>query len=75
MAKLESENVNSAQSQSVDRSGQPRRLPNDVPNLDPHSACFSAKLYGVWVAMGFRKPRVEVQGRLDLPELLPDVRP
>jgi hypothetical protein len=49
-------------------------LPNDLPNLDRHSVRFYAKLFGAWVAMGFRKPRFDVQGRLDLPELLPDVR-
>jgi hypothetical protein len=49
-------------------------LPNDLPNLDRHSVRFYAKRFGAWVAMGFRKPRFVVQGRLDLPELLPDVR-
>lgn len=32
-------------------------LPDDIPNARKHSLGFFAKLFGAWVAMGFRKPK------------------
>lgn len=41
-------------------------LPADgVPNLKGHSMKFVVKLLGAWVAMGFKTPRVDVEGKLD----------
>jgi hypothetical protein len=41
-------------------------LPTDIPNLKTHSIVFFAKLFSAWVSMGFRNPRFEVNGKLDL---------
>ncbi len=40
-------------------------LPNDIPNLTSHTARFYAKLFGAWVAMGFRNPKFEIKGKID----------
>ena len=42
------------------------RLPDDVPNARKHTAGFMWKLMAAWIAMGFRSPKVEVAGKLDL---------
>ncbi|MCK0095216.1 hypothetical protein MWU60_06510 [Yoonia sp. F2084L] len=39
-------------------------LPNDVPNLKQHSLSFYARLFGAWVKMGFRNPKIVVGGDL-----------
>jgi hypothetical protein len=39
-------------------------LPRDVPNYKWQSASFFAKLFGAWVAMGFRSPKIAVNGVL-----------
>ncbi|QED29929.1 hypothetical protein FRD01_22365 [Microvenator marinus] len=39
-------------------------LPTDIPNLKTHSIAFFAKLFAAWVAMGFRNPKFEVNGKL-----------
>ena len=42
------------------------RLPGDIRNSRWQSAAFFAKLFGAWVAMGFRSPRItEVDGEID----------
>jgi hypothetical protein len=40
-------------------------LPNDVPNLRSHSLAFYGRLFGAWVRMGFRNPRIVVGGAID----------
>ncbi len=40
----------------------PSILPRDVPNLERQSWPFFATLLKAWVAMGFRSPRIDVQG-------------
>jgi hypothetical protein len=40
-------------------------LPDDVPNLQGHGGGFFVKLLGAWIAMGFRAPKIFVQGALD----------
>jgi len=40
-------------------------LPNDIPNLKTHTLSFYAKLFGAWIGMGFRNPKVEVAGKAD----------
>ncbi|PIE10092.1 MAG: hypothetical protein CSA70_12175 [Rhodobacterales bacterium] len=37
-------------------------LPNDVPNLKTHSLGFYGRLFGAWIKMGFKTPKVEVNG-------------
>lgn len=37
-------------------------LPNDVPNARRQSAAFMFKLLGAWIAMGFKAPRIAVDG-------------
>ena len=34
-------------------------LPDDMPNYPKHSGKFMLKLLGAWLAMGFRRPKVE----------------
>ncbi len=42
------------------------RLANDLPNSKQQSLSFFAKLLGAWIAMGFRVPKIDVHGTLDL---------
>ncbi|MGL4234761.1 GFA family protein [Tabrizicola sp.] len=44
----------------------PSGLPQDIPNLRTHSPAFYAKLFAAWAAMGFRNPKIEVKGVLDV---------
>lgn len=39
-------------------------LPDDVPNARRQSLSFFAKLMSAWIAMGFRSPKVVVNGEL-----------
>jgi hypothetical protein len=39
-------------------------LENDVPNARRQSPSFMLRLLGAWIAMGFRSPKIEVQGAL-----------
>jgi hypothetical protein len=39
-------------------------LPEDVPNYKRQSVSFFAKLFGAWVAMGFRSPKIAANGVL-----------
>ena len=39
-------------------------LPGDVPNAARHTVSFYLKLLGAWVAMGFRSPKIAVNGAL-----------
>ena len=39
-------------------------LPDDVPNARRQTLSFFAKLLGAWVAMGFRSPKIVVNGEL-----------
>jgi hypothetical protein len=41
-------------------------LPDDIPNLKSHTVAFYAKLLGAWIAMGFRNPKIEVAGKIDI---------
>lgn len=42
-------------------------LPDDVPNHKTHSAGFFLRLLRAWVAMGFRRPKIDyVNGALDV---------
>ena len=42
-------------------------LPGDVPNHKTHSAGFFLRLIAAWVAMGFRRPKIDyVAGNLDI---------
>lgn len=41
-------------------------LPDDVPNARQHTLSFFAKLLGAWIAMGFRIPKIAVNGELDV---------
>lgn len=43
----------------------PSVLPDNIPNLKTHTIGFYAKLFGAWIAMGFRNPRIEVAGPID----------
>jgi hypothetical protein len=40
------------------------KLPNDVPNPSRHTLSFFAKLMRAWIAMGFRTPKVAVNGEI-----------
>jgi hypothetical protein len=42
------------------------KLSDDVPNPKTHTVSFFVKLLGAWVAMGFKVPRVAVDGVLDI---------
>jgi hypothetical protein len=44
----------------------PAQLPNDVPNLKRHSMAFYGRLFGAWVQMGFRNPKIAVSGELNV---------
>lgn len=39
-------------------------LPDDVPNAKRQSAAFMLKLLGAWMAMGFRSPKISVNGKV-----------
>ena len=39
-------------------------LPDDVPNLKAHSLAFYGRLFGAWMRMGFRNPRIADYGEL-----------
>jgi len=39
-------------------------LPDDVPNSKRQSVSFFAKLLGAWIAMGFRSPKIAVNGEI-----------
>jgi len=41
------------------------RLPDDIPNLKTHSLSFYMKLFGAWLGMGFRNPKIEVAGKIN----------
>lgn len=43
----------------------PASLPDDVPNLKRHSLAFYGRLFAAWVRMGFRSPRIVVDGELN----------
>ncbi len=45
--------------------GDKSALPDDIPNLDTHSFAFYFQLFKAWVAMGFKKPKILVRGRVD----------
>ncbi|WP_018689193.1 GFA family protein [Ahrensia kielensis] len=40
--------------------------PDDVPNPKTHTLGFMGKLLSAWVAMGFRNPKIAVNGPLDI---------
>lgn len=44
----------------------PSELPDDVPNLRQHSLAFYRRLFGAWVRMGFRSPKLVVEGELNV---------
>lgn len=44
----------------------PSVLPDDVPNLKQHSLAFYRRLFGAWVKMGFRNPKLVVEGELNV---------
>ena len=39
-------------------------LPDDVPNPSRHTVSFYVKLLSAWIAMGFRSPKIAVNGEL-----------
>lgn len=41
-------------------------LDDTIPNAKTQSLAFMAKLLGAWIAMGFRSPKLEVAGKLDV---------
>jgi hypothetical protein len=41
-------------------------LPGDIANLKSHTVSFYAKLLGAWAAMGFRNPKIEVAGKIEI---------
>jgi len=41
-------------------------LPSDIPNTKKQSLGFFAKLFGAWVAMGFRNPKTPVTGEINV---------
>ncbi|PRX10239.1 UNVERIFIED_ORG: hypothetical protein BCL66_10430 [Martelella mediterranea] len=41
-------------------------LPRDIPNAKKQSLGFFAKLFGAWVAMGFRNPETPATGEFDV---------
>ncbi len=43
---------------------EPASLPNDVPNLKQQSLSFYGRLFAAWVKMGFRSPKIVVNGEL-----------
>lgn len=44
----------------------PSALHDDVPNLRQHSLRFYALLLGAWIRMGFRSPKFEIKGELNV---------
>jgi hypothetical protein len=44
----------------------PAQLPNDVPNLKQQSMAFYGRLFSAWVKMGFRNPKITVNGELNV---------
>jgi hypothetical protein len=44
----------------------PASLPNDVPNLKQQSLSFYGRLFAAWVRMGFRSPKIVVNGELNV---------
>ena len=40
-------------------------LPSDIPNLKTHTPAFYLKLLGAWIGMGFRNPRIAVNGSIE----------
>lgn len=43
----------------------PNDLPDDVPNLKKHSLSFYGRLFGAWVRMGFRNPKIAAYDKLN----------
>ena len=41
-------------------------LPNDIPNAKKQSLGFFVKLFGAWVAMGFRNPKTPETGEINV---------
>ncbi len=41
-------------------------LPSDIPNAKKQSLGFFAKLFGAWVAMGFRNPKTPAIGETNV---------
>lgn len=41
-------------------------LPDDIPNAEKQSLGFFAKLFGAWVAIGFRNPKTPVTGEINV---------
>lgn len=41
-------------------------LPDDLPNARTQSLGFMARLFGAWVAMGFRNPKTPVTGQINV---------
>ncbi|MFT6649891.1 GFA family protein [Pseudophaeobacter arcticus] len=41
-------------------------LPDDIPNAKTQNLRFFARLFGAWVAMGFRNPKTPVTGEINL---------
>ncbi len=41
-------------------------LPDDIPNAKKQSLGFFAKLFGAWVAMGFRTPKTPEMGEINV---------
>ncbi|MCQ0091370.1 GFA family protein [Roseovarius sp. M141] len=41
-------------------------LPDDIPNAKKQNLGFFARLFGAWVAMGFRNPKMSVTGEIDV---------
>ena len=44
----------------------PSVLPDDVPNARTQAAGFFFRVLGAWIAMGFRIPKVETAGEIDV---------
>lgn len=41
-------------------------LSNDVPNMKTHTLGFYGRLFSAWAKMGFRNPKVEDNGELNV---------
>lgn len=41
-------------------------LPSDIPNLKTHSVMFYAKLLMAWASMGFKNPKINSSGKIDV---------
>jgi hypothetical protein len=46
--------------------GDTKGLPVDVPNFKTHALPFYARLFGAWAKMGFRSPKIDVDGVLNV---------